>query len=214
MIDPLELAQHIAAGQLLATVDGTDYRAVHVVGFLDEACAPHIYCTTAQWRQSPAGKLAERDQRVAELEEATRKQQEYITAQRQRIAELEQLLAAAPAPTPAPAAAAQPRARDGRTLPYGRVQCPHCDKTPWQIQLVKHIQNCHRVMLREASPENTAELSDAQIKQRLGVPADWRCASEACATPDAAQSIKNPAYCVNCAKQQPIGAVNGQAVAL
>lgn len=210
MIDPLELAQHIAAGQPLATVGDIDYRVVDLVCYLDDA-GPHIYCTAAEWRHSLAGMLAEKDKTIAELETTLSRQQELVTTQQQRIAELEQRRAAAPTPTPAPAPA-RPHAHDGRALPYGRVQCPHCEKTPWQIQLAKHIQNCHRVALIAPATEEPTELSDAQIKRRLGVPPDWMCAG--CERGDRPQSIKNPAYCVECARAQPRSAAPAQAGAL
>jgi hypothetical protein len=212
-IDPLELAQYVAAGALMATVDGVDYRTVHLIAYLDDAAEPHIYCTTEQWRQSVAGRLAERDRLIAELDETLERQRCEVLKQCQRAvaaetraAELEQLRAAAQAPTPQP----RPKPPE-RQLPPGRVACPHCDKTPWQIQLADHIRRHHPVTTIQATPENAAALSVATIKARLGVAPDWHCAG--CERDDRPQSIKNPAYCIVCAKGQPIGAVSGEMVA-
>lgn len=80
----------------------------------------------------------------------------------------------------------------------GRVRCPACLAVVWPSQL-----EAHNIRFHPPAPAPTAELPDAEIRRRLGVPEEWRCAS--CGFYTRAQSLKNPDYCTSCARAQPIG---------
>jgi hypothetical protein len=215
MNDIHDLSQHIAAGALLATVDGIDYRAVHLVAYLDDAAEPHIYCPTEQWRQSPIGRLAERDRCISELETANMKQAEELLRYRTRLVEMEQRLNETPrdnqermfahqhADTPPAAATGVPATVEAQALPAEMHRCSEtgCDRAfSSKRALSMHHGRMHG-NIKYTPPVPTAD----------AVEPPWLCAS--CQTNVFAPSVRDPALCQRCARNAQAAGSNGQAVA-
>jgi hypothetical protein len=228
MSDMLELAQHIAQGALMATVDGVDYRAVHLVAYLDENAAPRIYCPTEQWRQSPIGKLAERDMYIAELETTNTKQADELLRQRQQLVELERQLAETP--------------RDNQERMFARQHTdspPHTTRVKTRVvcgiegctelcvpgpQMRSHRKKTHpawyseQFVLPEDDPRKVAvggalpiALHDDEPRPIDGAEPPWSCAS--CKSNVFAPSVRDPSLCQRCARNAQAVGSSGQAVA-
>jgi hypothetical protein len=87
-------------GERLATIDGVAYIAIHLVYECAPDEPPVLYCPRSEWRATTAGRLAEREREIAELEVTLSRQAEEALKQFRRAeealaraAELEQELA-------------------------------------------------------------------------------------------------------------------------
>lgn len=97
----------------------------------------------------------------------------------------------APKPQPKPAKAVR-----------SRIRCPLCPMLIWPSQQAVHDARWHPAPAPDAPAAPPPALSDEAIRRRLGVSEAWRC--QDCLTNQFAQSIRNPQFCVRCAKRQPI----------
>lgn len=187
MPDELDLMQLAAAGELLATVDATDYRAVQLVIAWPHSGAPAVYCSYQDWPAMPAAKLATKERAIAELGQALERAAAEATAQARRaeaalarVAALEAQLAAAippPAETPAAAQAAQ-RDRQAAYIAGDPITCPECGKGGWKNA---HALDVHR---------GRAHAPPQQFVEELG----WRCKAKGC-TGAHARDLHDPDFC-------------------
>lgn len=203
MNDDLDLMQLARSGELLATVDSTDYRAVHVVFAWDAGGVPAIYCRYQDWAATPAARLADAARQIAELGDTlerwaaeTLAQTQRATVAEARIKELEQQLAETPRQNQERMVHAQSAALDtppGTPAAADPVPCPDCGATFKNERALRmHQQRTHQGMVagKKMSPAPAIVLPEAP----------WRCAE--CHESTHARSLKDPALCIRCVVTQ------------
>jgi hypothetical protein len=186
--DDLDLMQLAGAGEVLATVDGVEYRAVQVVFSWQPDALPAVYCAYQHWPQTLPARLAAKEAEIAELAaglerfatEATEQAQRAKALER-RVKVLEAQLAAAPSAPLAP------------ETPDGLMCCGTHWKSARSLQM--HRQRVHEGM--QAGKPRAQSLDDQ----------GWHCTAKGCSGAHA-RSLLEPDFCTYHAKPAQ---VNGHA---
>lgn len=203
-----QLLEMIARGTVLARIDDVDYVAVRLVFAWPRAGVITPYCLEVDWPQTLPARLADRDQRLAELEAALQSAAELALTQVQRaekaeakVAELERLIVEAPVIPPAVAAAATGMPRQYRPPSDGgrgkRIECAICHAQIWPKLFDAHMAKHTRI--DAPNPEVTEPPAAPRVQLVDDNPA-WRCAESGCSGAFT-RSLTNPSYC---AKHAPI----------
>lgn len=205
MPDELDLMQLASQGQLLATLDGTDYLACHLVLAWPRDGVPSLYCAHAAWPQTTVARLAAKEAEIAELAAGLERYATEAVAQtrraeaaERRVKALESQLATVPPESPVQNQAAQ-LAQQAAYLAGDPIVCPDCDKGGWASAraLQMHRQRVHQGMVAAGGKAQ-------QFVEELG----WHCAAKGCAGAHA-RDLHDPSFCTLHAQRQ---LTNGQEV--
>jgi hypothetical protein len=186
---------------LLAVVGGYRYLSVAWVMRQSPGERPEYYCPLLNWPETPAAQLAARDATIAELRTCIAELEARLCGQETEVA-------------PQPTTNNEQRTPD-RKIPAGRVQCPHCDKTPWSNRLADHLSQAHPEQLAlttiPVASEPAEEEPTLPAAPLATTPDDptWRC--DRCQSNVHARSVARPDLCVRCAA--PAQVTNGHLVA-
>lgn len=202
MYEDLDLMQLARSGELLGTVDGVDYRAVHVVFAWNAEGVPVVYCRYQDWGQSHAAKLADKERQITELGQTlerwaaeTLTQTQRASAAEARIKELEQQLAERAGPNETPVMI---NGGDDAPKATDPGACPDCGKTGWKNAhaLDVHRGRSHQGM--QAPPRAPIQLRDDNP--------NWRCAEKECSGAFT-RDLHDPDHCTQHARKEQTNGV-------